>query len=185
MKTLLIYCCTFLFFGTLLSCSSTTANDTVFDEEMELNEIMQVIDRETHCFFSGDYNCWQSTWAHKDYSMQAWNNNENSYDAVVGWDNIDKQGHYWIKEYYGDGSNILFPYVKRDKPIVKFFGDHTAYLVWTQYNADKDRVNFYKSQESRLLEKETDGWKIVNVTAFWDRNSKHPINEVNATEDDQ
>lgn len=176
MKKLIILSSLLLFF---IACNTATEQTgSTFDKQKETDAIMNVIKKETECFFSGDYNCWADTWVQEDYAMQAWNNEEGSYDAVVGWDNIQRQGRYWIKEYYGDGSNVQYPYVKREDPMVKFFGDSTAYLVWKQYNADDDKEVFQISQESRLMQKQKDGWKIVNVTAFWDTNNSIPIDEV-------
>jgi len=62
--------------------------------------------------------------------------------------------------------------VKREKPVVKFFNDKTAYLTWKQYNSDEKNEYFRTSYETRIMEKDEDGWKIVNVTAFWDTEPK-------------
>lgn len=45
--------------------------------------------------------------------------------------------------------------------------------TWKQYNADKTEKLYFMSHETRLMQKEPDGWKIVNVSAFWD--SRHAI----------
>lgn len=110
--------------------------------------------------------------------MQAWNNDDGTFDAAIGWEKINAQGKQWIEKYYKNGENIIHPVVKKEKPLVKFFNDNTAYLIWKQYNADKEN-KFYKiSQESRLMEKQTDGWKIVHVSAFWNAKSKIPLDSI-------
>ncbi len=162
----------------LFSACNPSNSTSSFDEQKEIEAIKQVIESETKCFFGGDYECWADTWVHEKYSMQAWNNAEGSYDAVIGWKAIDKQGSYWIKEYYGDGSTVRYPSVKREKPIVKFFNENTAYLIWVQYNADAHHNYFQKSNESRILEKHDGKWKIVNVTAFWDNNTNIPMDSL-------
>ena len=150
----------------------------VFDEALETAAIMKVIEGETNCFFNGDYECWTNYWSHEKYVLQAWNNDDGTADAAVGWDKINAQGKNWIEKYYKNGKNIIHPIVKKEKPLVKFFGNNTAYLIWKQYNADKAKTNFRTSQEIRIMEKKEDGWKIVNVSAFWDTQRKIPFDSL-------
>lgn len=150
----------------------------IIDAAAETEAIMKVIDNETKCFFDGDYACWARNWSHQDYAVQAWNNSDGTADAAVGWKKIDAQGKNWIETYYKNGENIIHPEYRREKPIVKFFNDHTAYLIWKQYNADNKKTYFRTSQESRLMEKEKEGWKIVNVSAFWDTEARIPYNDL-------
>jgi len=163
-----------LFVLTFLSCNESANKKTentpkaAFDETVEIAAIMQVIDNETKCFFDGNYECWASNWSHQNYAMQAWNNSDGSSDAAVGWEKINSQGKGWIEKYYKNGENIIHPDVKRKKPLVKFFNEKSAYLNWEQYNADSKKIYYRVSHEIRLMEKESDGWKIVNVSAFWD-----------------
>lgn len=158
----------------LVSCQQTapnqpaTDNKVPFSEEDETEAIMKVIDNETKCFFDGNYECWASNWSHQNYAIQAWNNSDGSSTAAIGWEKINSQGKGWIEKYYKNGEIIIHPDVKRKKPIVKFFNEKSAYLNWEQYNADPNKKYYRVSHEIRLMEKEPDGWKIVNVTAFWD-----------------
>jgi hypothetical protein len=155
-----------------------SSNEPVFNEQEEVAAILKVIEQETNCFFDGDYSCWANTWSHATYALQAWNNDDGTYDAALGWDKINKQGKEWIEKYYANGKNIVHPMVKKEKPVVKFFNSNTAYLIWKQYNADKDKKYFKISQETRLMEKQADGWKIVNVTALWNAKSKIPVDSI-------
>lgn len=145
-----------------------------FDETAETAEIMKVIDNETKSFFDGNYEAWASNWSHEPYAMQAWNNSDGTSSAAVGWEKINAQGKEWIEKYYKNGKNIIHPEYKRDTPQVKFFNEKTAYLIWKQYNADQDKKFYRVSQETRIMEKQADGWKIVNVTAMWDVEPKVP-----------
>lgn len=156
----------------------TGSGETAFNEKAETAAIMKVIDHETNCFFKGDYACWASNWSQTPYAMQAWNNDDNTFSAAIGWDSIGAQGKYWIETYYKNGQNIIHPLVKKEKPLVKFFNNNTAYLIWKQYNADKDKKYFKCSQETRLMEKQADGWKIVNVTALWDSKNTIPFDSL-------
>ena len=152
--------------------TAQSMSSPIFDEEAEVKAIMAVIKNETKCFFDGNYECWASNWSHADYAMQAWNNSNGTSDAAVGWEAINKQGKGWIETYYKNGENIIHPDFIATKLKVKFFGNEAAYLMWTQYNADQDKKFYRVSQETRVIEKESDGWKIVNVSAFWEVSPK-------------
>ncbi len=155
-----------------------SSSGPLFDEEAERAAIQRVIEQETSCFFNGDYNCWANTWSHSPSAMQAWSNDDGTYEAAVGWDRIDKQGKEYIERYYANGKNIIHPFVKKEKPIFKFFNSNAAYIIWKQYNADKDKQYFKISQETRLMEKQADGWKILNVTALWNAKSKISVDSL-------
>ncbi len=145
---------------------------TVFDEKAETEAIMNVIKGETDCFFKGDYECWAKHWSHEPYAVQAWNHDDGTANAAVGWEKINTQGKDWIEKYYKNGEIVIHPVVRKEKPVVKFFNDTSAYLMWKQYNSDSEKKFFRTSHEMRIMEKETDGWKIVNVSAFWDTEPK-------------
>ncbi len=152
----------------------------IFDEAAETAAIMQVIEGETKCFFDGNYECWAGYWSHENYAIQAWNNSDGTADAAVGWEKINSQGKDWIEKYYKNGTNIIHPVVQREKPLVKFFNEKTAYLIWKQYNADQEKTIYRTSQETRLMEKDEAGWKIVNVSAFWDTQAQIPFESLKA-----
>jgi hypothetical protein len=154
------------------------AVDTKFDEVAETTAIMNVIDGETDRFFNGDYAGWSKFWSHQNYASQAWNNSDGSADAAVGWEKINSQGKDWIEKYYKNGQNVIHPVVRREKPMVKFFSNTAAYLIWKQYNADKQKTTFRTSQEIRIMEKDAEGWKIVSVAAFWDTEAKIPFDSL-------
>ncbi|NIJ53824.1 hypothetical protein [Dyadobacter arcticus] len=181
MKTSLL----FLFASTLLfSCqpkeqkSDKQTQQSSFDEKAETAAIMKVIDNETKCFFDGNYECWASNWVHEKYAMQEWNNDAGSYDAAIGWDKINQQGKSYIEKYYKNGKNVVHPQFKRETPQVKFFGENAAYLIWKQYNTDQENKFFLISQDTRIMEKQADGWKIVNVTSLWDSKTRIPIDSI-------
>lgn len=158
----------------MLSCAQPQQNEQpAFDEARELEAIQAVIDNETNSFYAGNYEGWKKSWSHKPYAYQAWNHEDGTVGVAVGWEKIDQQGKGWIEKYYKNGENVIHPSVIKEKPQVHFFSDSVAYLIWKQYNADKTEKIYHLSNETRIMEKEADGWKIVNVSAFW--NSVHDI----------
>jgi hypothetical protein len=168
-----------IYFGLALfifSCQTTTKNEDEaaqkFDQAAEEKAIMAVIDNETNNFFNGNYEAWAKGWSHQPYAMQLWNNDNGTFYAAVGWDKINAQGKGWIEKYYKNGKNIIHPKFKRDTVQFKFFNEKTAYLIWKQKNADAKGPKAQISQETRIMEKEADGWKIVNVTAIWDSKNR-------------
>jgi hypothetical protein len=147
-------------------------NPAPIDEAKEQQAIMAVIENETQQFFAGNYERWADNWSHQPYAFQAWNNSDGTADAAIGWEKINAQGKNWIETYYKNGENVIHPHVVRTKPIVKFFSENMAYLIWVQYNADKEKQYYRPSTETRIMEKEASGWKIVNVSALWDTGPK-------------
>ena len=80
-----------------------------FDEAAETEAIMKVIENETKCFFDGKYECWANNWSHQNYVMQAWNNDDGTFDAAIGWEKINAQGKEWIEKYYKNGRCCMNP----------------------------------------------------------------------------
>ena len=163
------------------ACQTANSSTTGFhDLEKEKKEIMAVIESETDCFFKRDYNCWQNQFAHSDYSYQAWSNADGTFDASVGWDNINKNLGKFIKENPKEKEEAgnSHPIVKRENIRYKFYGNNAAHLTWDQYNSDRDQKYFLQSKEVRLMEKVNGQWKIVNVSAFWNYKDKIPLAQI-------
>ena len=178
MKTTCTFLLSILLFWSCTQVQKQDATVSTFDEQQEIAKIMKVIEGETKCFFDGNYSCWNAHWSHEKYAMQVWNNDDGTFDAAIGWEQINKQGKGWIEKYYKSGKNIIHPVVKREKPTVKFFNKDVAYLIWKQYNANQESTHYLISQETRLMEKQNGGWKIVNVSAFWNSKTKVPVDSL-------
>ncbi len=172
------------FFALLLMICAFTActeadskkNDSMLtiDEAKETKAIMQTIENETSCFFKGDYNCWKENFVQANYAFQVWSK-DGYFDPKIGWHEVDdKIGRYIEDNKVGVGGSNN-PKVLRKDMIVKFFSDNVAYLIWNQYNSDKKMTHYIHSTETRIMEKQDGKWKIVNVTALWDRNQPIPI----------
>jgi len=173
--TLLLLICT------MSACKDADSkNASTVDEAKEKKAIMQTIENETNCFFKGDYDCWKENFIQTDYAFQVWSDAGGSFDPKIGWKEVDdKIGKYIKDNKIGEGGSNN-PKVLREGMIVKFYGDNVAYLIWHQYNTDKSMKHYIHSTETRLMEKQDGKWKIVNVTALWDRNQTIPIDSVQA-----
>lgn len=161
-----LFCC--LCFTSCQDSEGITA-EASFDEDKEFTAIMEVIEDETECFFARNYACWKEHWVDEAYAFQAWNNLDGTYDAKVGWNEIDRRVGTYIKETPGTlGGTEGHPKVERLNMRTRFYSNTVAYLTWEQYNSDEKEETYQISQELRLMEKVDGDWKIVTVAAFWD-----------------
>lgn len=162
-----------------LSCTQPEQNkQPAFDAARETEAIHEVITHETSSFYAGNYEGWKKNWSQSPYAYQAWNLEDGTVGVAAGWEKIDRQGKGWIEKYYKNGENVIHPSVIREEPLVHFFSDSLAYLIWKQYNADKTEKLYYVSHETRLMQKESGEWKIVNVSAFWDSKNAIPADSL-------
>jgi hypothetical protein len=184
MKKKILYSLLTIMVTFFCACNSSPNNrqlekeTNLLDEAAETEAIMKVIAGETECFFKGHYECWTKYWSHEKYVFQGWNYSDGTADVAIGWDDINSRGKDYIEKYYENGDNVVHPIVKREKPLIKFLSNKLAYLIWKQYNSDKEKTNFTTSQEVRIMEKSEDGWKIVNVSSFWDTQPKIPFDSL-------
>ncbi len=139
-----------------------------FNEDKEKAAIKEVIIKETESFFNRDYDQWEKYWIKKEYSFRAGNGPDSTY-AMYGWENISNHIKNYDQDTYKDKEGSKYTSPKRENFTIRFNSEHSAYAKWDQYNRLTTQDIYYKSEESRLLEKEGDKWKIVNVLAFWDR----------------
>lgn len=148
-----------------------------FDEAQEQAAILEVIKTETRCFFERDYDCWKDQWLHADHAFLAWNNTDGSCSAHLDWDAVDQAIRQYIQENPATAED-RFSEAKREGMKIKFYGEAAAYLTWTQYNTNPEQTEYKTSYETRILEKTDAGWKIVNVSAFWDNPNAQPVDSM-------
>jgi len=157
--------------------AAATAPST-FDQNSETETLVAVIDNETSCFFARDYECWKAHYAHVDYAFQGWNRMDGTFDAKVGWPEIDKSAGKYIKNNPVPAGGSSHPKVERRNMKVKFFTETLAYLTWDQYNSNPEMHRYTHSLETRLMEKMGTTWKIVNVTSYWDYVNLMPLDSL-------
>jgi hypothetical protein len=150
-----------------------------FSEAAEKEAILKVIEDETSSFYKRDYEGWKGHFIQRDYAFQAWNNGDGSFDASVGWKDIDQRIGDYIKANPVTSGQASHPKVERKNLLIHFFSDSVAYLVWDQYNSDAAMKTYTLSKDQRIMEKENGAWKIVNVSSFWNYKSKVSADSLN------
>lgn len=162
--------------------NAISAGKPAFDEGKEIEAILLTIESETASFYERDYENWKKYFIQKNYAFQGWNNSDGSFDASVGWTDVDKRIGEYISNNPVKSGETTHAKVDRKNMVIHFFSENVAYLVWDQYNSDKDMKTFTFSKDQRIMEKENGEWKIVNVTSFWNyknRLSADSINKMN------
>ena len=146
------------------------------NEAEETSAIIRTIDEETSSFYKRDYIGWKKYFVDGNYAFQGWNNGDGTFDASVGWPEIDKRISDYIKNHpLATGQSTSHPRVERRNMVIKFLSEDLAYLVWDQYNGDQENKFFTLSKDQRIMKKENGKWKIVNITAFWNYKNKIPM----------
>ncbi len=165
-----------------LSCNQRAKNystsKTEFNEATEKAAILKTIENETECFYKRDYEGWKENFVQKEYAFQAWSNADGTFDAKVGWEEVDKRTGNYIKSNPVGTGKSSHPQVERRNMIVKFFSEDLAYLVWDQYNSDRESKTFMLSKDQRIMEKINGKWKIANVSSYWDYKNIIPADSV-------
>lgn len=165
----LLFCClVFISCRNTDSVSTKSTSPPAFDQANESTSIMAIIENETACFYARDYGCWKAHFAQVDYAFQAWNNADGTFDAKVGWNEVDKNAGQYIKDNPVPPGGSSHPKVERRNVKMKFFNETLAYLSWDQYNINPAMNAYTHSLETRIMEKIAGVWKIVNVTSYWD-----------------
>ena len=103
---------------------------------------------------------------------------DGTFDAKVGWPEIDKSAGKYIKDNPVPAGGSSHPKVERRNMKVKFFTETLAYLTWDQYNSNPEMHRYTRSLETRLMEKMGTTWKIVNVTSYWDYVNLMPLDSL-------
>jgi len=159
--------------------NAISAEKPPFDEGKELAAIIRTIEGETASFYARDYEEWKKYFIHKDYAFQGWNSSDGSFDASVGWQDVDRRIGEYIRNNPVKSGETTHAKVDRKNMVIHFFSENVAYLVWDQYNSDKDMKTFTFSKDQRIMEKENGEWKIVNVTSFWNYKNKLSADSIN------
>lgn len=160
-------------FAVLFSCQQdngqkgSTSETPFFDQASETEAIMSIIQNEAACFSTRDLACWKAHYAHVDYAFQGWNNADGSYEARVGWNQMNDRGEAYFTNHPATGTDNP-PLPERKNMKVNFFNPGLAYLAWEQNFSELNAEGFAHSLETRLMEKMSGVWRIVNYTSFRD-----------------
>lgn len=167
----------------LLSCKKEDAAPVAtaprpINQAVETESILAVIDNEAACFYARDYECWKAHYVHEDYTFQGWNRADGTFDAKVGWGELDEKAGTYIKNNPKPEGQVERPKVVRQFMKVKFFNNELAYMSWDQYNPDGAGKMYTHSLETRLMQNINGSWKIANSTSFYDYPKQIPADSL-------
>ncbi len=172
-----------LFISLVCSCSQPakdSADKKSFSEADEKLAILKTIEDETTCFYQRDFECWKTHFVHDSYAFQAWNNEDGTFSAKAGWDEVSKNVAAYIKDNPVEKGGSSHPMVERRNMIVKFFSENLAYLAWDQYNSYENDTKYFYSKDQRIMEKIDGKWKIANVSSYWDYRNLIPAEQLSS-----
>ena len=144
-------------------------------DRKEKSAILEVLKAETEFFFKRDYENWKKCFIHSDYAFQAWSNADGTFDAKVGWPEVDEKIGSYIRNNPVAPGSASHPKVERRNMVWKFFTPEVVFMIWDQYNSDTAMKIYNHSKETRIMEKQGGSWKVVNVAAFWDYKNTIPM----------
>jgi hypothetical protein len=149
-----------------------------FDEEKEKSAILAALTAETEFFFKRDYEGWKKCYIHTDYAFQAWSNADGTFDAKVGWPEVDEKIGNYIRNNPVARGSASHPKVERRNMVWKFFTPEVVFMIWDQYNSDGGMKIYNHSKETRIMEKQGGSWKVVSVASFWDYKNLIPVDSL-------
>lgn len=155
MKNLTLLCGLFL----LITSLSAQKNE----------DLLNILKKETEAFANANFDAWQSCWSHTENAYFSYAE-QGSLFSVKGWTNIETAFKEAFKNRKKYDANF-----RRENIQVKRQGDW-AFITFEQYDKLNDKAAEVHKQESRVMKKAKDGWKILsaeidNLTSF-DRTGK-------------
>ena len=143
--------------------NASDKRETSINLEKEKEAIMAVIDGESRGFWQKDFDLWASHWAHEDYiRVRGWWNDGGIF-TVNGWEENSRNIKTLMEE--NPEPNPTAANVRRENINLRVSGK-MAWLTFDQYGDDTGDARMDMpglSRETRILEKQVDGWKIVYV----------------------
>ncbi|MFN9113818.1 MAG: hypothetical protein ACK5XN_27440 [Bacteroidota bacterium] len=128
-------------------------------------EILTVIEQETRCYFSNNYDCWQ----------ECWSQNPQSSGFVAAGGAVYERSSWPVmsKEYQNDMRNRIAPdpsSVRRENPSFIVLGEGAVICHFDAYNIKEKECTY--SKEIRAMQKVAGRWRISLMTALFDATKK-------------
>lgn len=121
--------------------------------------IKQVLRNETEGFFKRDKAMWSNAWAHAPYIHFAANLYGGDFMLIEGWNKLEKQFASQFKS-----SKVSDKVVVQNANYTIHQNGNMAFVAYDQTLLDSHGKT--TSKESRVVEKISGQWKIINVTAL-------------------
>ena len=121
--------------------------------------IKRVLRNETEGFFKRDKAVWSSAWAHVPYIHFAANLYGGDFMLIEGWDRLEKHFSSQFKS-----SKLTDNVTVKNSNYTIHQNGNMAFVAYDQTLLDSHGKT--TSKESRVVEKISGQWKIINVTAL-------------------
>ena len=129
--------------------------------ESDKAAIKATLERETSCYYTGDYDCWLSCWS-RDADIAAFVAKDGHVYERISWKT-------WSEGVQSDlrGRTAPDPTItRRDNFNFLALGDAEVACYFDAYNTLEDKCTY--SREIRILRKENGQWKLVFMSALFD-----------------
>jgi len=124
----------------------------------EEEKIKQTIIQETSAYADGDFEKWQEQWLHSDHAVFSYAN-PNMHLYLVSWDEIRST---FKESFDARERQVRDAKIIRNNWQIKRKGK-MAFVSFDQYDLLEGQQQQAHSEETRVLQKTRDGWKILSV----------------------
>lgn len=153
----------FLLLSIPCALTATYAQATLTDDDKAA--ILAVIEQDTRCYYSNDYDCWLECWSQHPQTSAIVTH------AGVVYERVSWQ--VWSEGVQGDMRNRTAPDLlttRRENFIFIPLGDQTVVCHFDAYSIREKACSY--SKEIRVMQKEASRWKITFMSALTDDSRK-------------
>lgn len=121
-------------------------------------DLLSVLQKETEAYDNADYEAWQSCWVHSENAYFSYAAASGLF-VYKGWATLEATAKPGFKDKKKYDSKF-----RRENIKVERQGD-MAFITFDQYAKFLEDDSEQHTQESRVMQKTKDGWKILSVEA--------------------
>lgn len=121
----------------------------------ETDAIHAVIRTETEAFLGADYDTWSTCWLHDERAIDIYSSPDMGLIIHKGWDAV----HANVQNAFSIGDNCRKTKIRRENVAITH-QDRMAWVTFDEFSANENG-DLDESFETRILERDDGGWKIV------------------------
>jgi hypothetical protein len=133
------------------------------EQQSDATAIMQVVADESSAFWNKDFEAWAQCWLHAAYIRMIGWWARGGITVIEGWEALSSRVKTTMAA--NPDPNPTAAHVRRENVNLRINGN-MAWVTFDQYGQDTGDLEMDMpglSRETRILEKQPDGWKIVYV----------------------